>query len=157
MTELPAAVIRDVVHFIDEVGTDMIHGDTSNCVKIAIMFRCLCLNYSILVPPCKLEDHPNDTGTSMKLFVHIAYWYQFVGNVILKLILFSYERGVPMGKTSVEVKERYNRKTYEDIRLRVKMGQKELIQQRAETLGKSVNGYIVDLIEEDLHDSREQQ
>ena len=62
-----------------------------------------------------------------------------------------------MGKTSVEVKERYNRKTYEDIRLRVKMGQKELIQQRAETLGKSVNGYIVDLIEEDLHDSREQQ
>ena len=56
-----------------------------------------------------------------------------------------------MGKTSVEVKERYNKKNYEDIRLRVKMGQKELIQKRAQELDKSVNGYIVDLIEEDLN------
>lgn len=55
-----------------------------------------------------------------------------------------------MGKTSVEVKERYNKKTYEDIRLRVKMGQKELIQERANELNKSINGYIVDLIEEDI-------
>ena len=29
-------------------------------------------------------------------------------------------------------------------------GQKEAIQARAEELGKSVNGYIVDLIEEDM-------
>ena len=43
-----------------------------------------------------------------------------------------------MGKTSVEVKERYNKKTYEDIRLRVKMGQKELIQERANELNKSL-------------------
>lgn len=56
-----------------------------------------------------------------------------------------------MGKTSVEVKERYNKKVYEDIRLRVKKGQKELIQSRAEELDKSVNSYIVDLIEEDMN------
>lgn len=56
-----------------------------------------------------------------------------------------------MGKTSVEVKERYNKKVYEDIRLRVKKGQKELIQSRAEELDKSVNSYIVDLIETDLN------
>ena len=56
-----------------------------------------------------------------------------------------------MGKTSVEVKERYNKKVYEDIRLRVKKGQKELIQSRAEKLDKSVNSYIVDLIEEDMN------
>ncbi len=55
-----------------------------------------------------------------------------------------------MGKTSVEVKERYNKKVYEDIRLRVKKGQKEMIQAHAESLGKSINGYIVDLIEEDM-------
>lgn len=56
-----------------------------------------------------------------------------------------------MGKTSVEVKERYNKKVYEDIRLRVKKGQKELIQSRAQELYKSVNSYIVDLIEEDMN------
>ena len=55
-----------------------------------------------------------------------------------------------MAKTSVEVKERYNKKTYEDIRLRVKKGEKEIIQNRANELNKSINGYITDLIEEDL-------
>ena len=55
-----------------------------------------------------------------------------------------------MGKTSAEVKERYNKKAYEDIRLRVKKGQKEKIQARADELQKSSNGYIVDLIEDDL-------
>ena len=58
-----------------------------------------------------------------------------------------------MGKTSVEVKERYNKKAYEDIRLRVKMGQKELIQQRAAQLDKSINKYITDLIEQDINQS----
>ena len=55
-----------------------------------------------------------------------------------------------MGKTSVEVKERYNKKAYEDIRLRVKKGQKELIQNKAAQENKSINGYIVDLIEKDM-------
>ena len=55
-----------------------------------------------------------------------------------------------MGKTSAEVKERYNKKAYEAIRLRVKKGQKEKIQARADELQKSINGYIVDLIEDDL-------
>ncbi|WP_373209782.1 hypothetical protein [Allofournierella massiliensis] len=55
-----------------------------------------------------------------------------------------------MGKTSVEVKDRYNKKAYDDVRVRVKKGQKEIIQKRAEQLNKSVNGYITDLIEEDL-------
>lgn len=34
--------------------------------------------------------------------------------------------------------------------LRVQKGQKEIIQSRAEQLNKSVNGYINDLIKEDL-------
>ena len=61
------------------------------------------------------------------------------------------ERGLAMGgKTSSTVKNRYNAKAYDQIPLRVKKGQKELIQKHAEQLGKSVNGYIVDLIEADM-------
>ncbi len=54
------------------------------------------------------------------------------------------------GKTSSAAKNRYNAKAYDQIPLRVKKGQKEIIQKRAEHLNKSVNGYITDLIEEDL-------
>lgn len=54
------------------------------------------------------------------------------------------------GKTSSAAKNRYNAKAYDQIPLRVKKGQKEIIQKRAEQLNKSVNGYITDLIEEDL-------
>lgn len=55
-----------------------------------------------------------------------------------------------MGKTSIEVKERYNKKTYDDIRFRVKKGQKEIIQARADSLGKSINSYLLDLVDADL-------
>ena len=54
------------------------------------------------------------------------------------------------GKTSSAAKNRYNAKAYDQIPLRVKKGQKEIIQKRAEQLDKSVNGYITDLIEDDL-------
>lgn len=53
-------------------------------------------------------------------------------------------------KASGQAVNRYSKKAYDDVRLRVKKGQKEAIQARAEELGKSVNGYIVDLIEEDM-------
>ena len=43
-----------------------------------------------------------------------------------------------------------NAKAYDRIEIKVKKGQKEIIQKRAELLNKSVNGYITDLIEEDL-------
>lgn len=59
------------------------------------------------------------------------------------------------GKTSSAVKNRYNAKAYDQIPLRVKKGEKEIIQKRAEKLGKSVNGYIVDLIEQDLSENEE--
>ncbi|WP_270913840.1 hypothetical protein [Allofournierella sp. CML151] len=45
---------------------------------------------------------------------------------------------------------KYNAKAYDRIEIKVKKGQKEIIQKRAELLNKSVNGYITDLIEEDL-------
>lgn len=55
-----------------------------------------------------------------------------------------------MGRNSNESIQRYNKKAYEDIRLRVKKGKKEKIQARAAELEKSINSYIVDLIEADL-------
>ena len=45
---------------------------------------------------------------------------------------------------------KYNAKAYDRIEIKVKKGQKEIIQKRAELLNKSVNGYITDLIEENL-------
>ena len=45
---------------------------------------------------------------------------------------------------------KYNAKAYDRIEIKVKKGQKGIIQKRAEQLNKSVNGYITDLIEEDL-------
>lgn len=53
-----------------------------------------------------------------------------------------------MGKTSNAVKDRYNAKTYDDIRVRVPKGEKERIQVFAEANGETVNGFINRLIAE---------
>lgn len=47
-----------------------------------------------------------------------------------------------MGKTSTQSKDKYNAKAYDDIRLRVPKGQKEIIQAHADAMGESVNGFI---------------
>lgn len=49
-------------------------------------------------------------------------------------------------RTSSAVKDRYNSKAYDDIKVRVKKGEKALIQKRAEQEGKSLNSFIVDCI-----------
>lgn len=53
-----------------------------------------------------------------------------------------------MGKTSNAVKDRYNAKAYDDIRVRVPKGDKEKIQEFAEARGETVNGFINRLIAE---------
>ena len=55
-----------------------------------------------------------------------------------------------MGKTSNAVKDRYNAKAYDDIRVRVPKGEKERIQASAEANGETVNGFINRLIVEAL-------
>lgn len=64
---------------------------------------------------------------------------------------------MPYTKASGQAVNRYSKKAYDDVRVRVKNGQKELIQKRAEELNKSVNSYIVDLIEQDMKDSKYSQ
>lgn len=60
-----------------------------------------------------------------------------------------------MGRTSSAVKDRYNAKAYDEIKLRVPKGQKDLIREYAEAHGDSVNGYIYKLITADM--AREQE
>lgn len=49
-------------------------------------------------------------------------------------------------KTSTEVKNRWNAKSYDRLSLVVSKGSRELIQQIADAKGMSVNGYIKHLI-----------
>lgn len=49
---------------------------------------------------------------------------------------------------------KYNAKAYDRIEIKVKKGQKEIIQKHAEEQGKSLNSYIVDLIESDMQDDK---
>ena len=56
-----------------------------------------------------------------------------------------------MGRTSSIVKDRYNAKAYDEIKLRVKKGQKELIKTHAERFdGGSVNAFIQRAITETM-------
>lgn len=50
--------------------------------------------------------------------------------------------GMGMGKVSSKVKNRYNKKAYDQILLFVPKGQKATIQQAAQEAGESVNMYI---------------
>lgn len=56
-------------------------------------------------------------------------------------------------KAGGEAVNRYSKKAYDDLRIRVKKGEKEAIQARAEELGKSLNQYVTDLIKEDIKKS----
>lgn len=55
-----------------------------------------------------------------------------------------------MGKTSSTVKDRYNAKTYDEIKVRVPKGEKDLIQAHAEAHGESTNGFINRAISETM-------
>ncbi len=49
-----------------------------------------------------------------------------------------------------EATARYNKKSYERIELFVKKGQKQIIKDCADSQGKSVNRFILDLVEEEI-------
>ena len=60
-----------------------------------------------------------------------------------------------MGKTSSKVKDRYNAKAYDEIKVRVFKGDKEKVKAHAESRGESLNGFINrainEAIERDTH------
>ena len=53
-----------------------------------------------------------------------------------------------MGKTSSVVKDRYNKKVYDEIKVRVPKGKKESFQNYATSKGESVNSFINRVINE---------
>ena len=55
-----------------------------------------------------------------------------------------------MAKTRSEVKNSYAKRNYDDIRLQVKKGKKELIRNHAESKGLSLQGYINKVIDKDM-------
>lgn len=55
-----------------------------------------------------------------------------------------------MGRTSSTVKDRYNAKAYDEIKVRVSKGRKETIQAHAGTQGESVNGFINRAIDHEI-------
>lgn len=55
-----------------------------------------------------------------------------------------------MAKPQTVASAKYNAKAYEEIKLRVKTGDKDRIKQYAESKGMSLNGYINALIEADM-------
>jgi len=55
-----------------------------------------------------------------------------------------------VGKTSSEVKDRYNKKAYDTIMLRVYKGRKDDVQAAAERAGLSLSAYIVKAIDRQM-------
>lgn len=58
-----------------------------------------------------------------------------------------------MGKTSTASKNKYNEKAYDQLKVVVKKGQKDVIKAHAESLGLSLNAYINKLISKDMSGS----
>lgn len=56
-----------------------------------------------------------------------------------------------MAQSQTLASAKYNAKAYEEIKLRVKTGQKDIIKQHAESKGLSLNGYINKLISDDMN------
>lgn len=55
-----------------------------------------------------------------------------------------------MGKTSSVVKDRYNAKAYDEIKLRVPKGRKAAVEAHAKQKGESVNGLVNSLLRADM-------
>lgn len=61
----------------------------------------------------------------------------------------------PQSKAHIKASNKYNQKAYDRININVKKGRREEIKAYAESKGKSLNQYIIDLIEKDMRESGE--
>lgn len=50
-----------------------------------------------------------------------------------------------------EIKDKYLKEKVDTFQVRVPKGQKSIIQEHAKSIGKSLNSYVVDLINNDLN------
>ena len=56
----------------------------------------------------------------------------------------------PKTKTTAQIKNDYAKKAYDDVRLQVKKGKKDIIKAHSEARGESVNGFINRAIDETM-------
>ena len=64
----------------------------------------------------------------------------------------------PISEARRRANEKYNAKAYEEIKVRVSKGKKEIVQAHAEAIGTSVNGFINRAIDETMaRDKRAQE
>ncbi len=56
----------------------------------------------------------------------------------------------PKTKTTAQIKNDYAKKAYDDVRLQVKKGKKEIIKAHAEARGESLNGFVNRAIDETM-------
>ena len=62
-----------------------------------------------------------------------------------------------MGRTSSAVKDRYNAKAYDEIKVRVPKRKKDIVQDHAARMGESVNAFINRAIDEAIEHDRTQE
>ena len=60
----------------------------------------------------------------------------------------------PKTKTNAQIKNDYAKKAYDDVRLQVKKGKKDIIKAYADAHGESVNGFINRAIDEAMERDR---
>ena len=56
----------------------------------------------------------------------------------------------PKTKTTAQIKNDYAKKAYDDVRLQVKKGKKDIIKVHAESHGESINGFINRAIDNEM-------
>ncbi|MBR5792381.1 MAG: antitoxin [Ruminiclostridium sp.] len=61
-----------------------------------------------------------------------------------------------MGRTSSAVKDKWNAKTYDEIKIRVPKGEKENVQAHASSRGESVNAFINRAINNQIERDKEE-
>ena len=59
-----------------------------------------------------------------------------------------------ISNAKIQAPAKYNAKAYDRIEIKVKKGQKAVIQAHAQGKGLSLNAYIVSLIEQDMHEQQ---
>ena len=57
---------------------------------------------------------------------------------------------MPVSESQQRAVQKYNKKNYDDIRVRAKKGQRAVIQAHAECMGESVNSFVLRAIDETI-------
>ena len=63
---------------------------------------------------------------------------------------------MPITKAQQKATAKYQKANYDDIKVRVSKGKREIIKNYAESKGKSLNEYINELIEKDMSQNQEE-